>query len=158
MKKSFTLIELLIVVSIIVIFSGLLLASYNNFTERKRLEAQGEKIIDILELAKKKSVSRDLSPNLNCLEFEGYSVSFVSSSYDLIFHCGADEINVKNYDLDKNVTISAAEEVQFDPDLGVTGESSSLSIVLENSIIGRCVSITIYLSGVVEKGIIYDCP
>jgi len=160
MKKAFTFIELLIVVTIMIIFSVLLLASYNNFTERKRLEAEGKKIVDVLELAKKKSISRDLSPDSDfiCAEFGGYSVDFFSStSYRLIYHCEAVESTVKYYVLDKNLTVSPVEEIQFNPYLGVTNEAGSIIIILANSLTDKCVNITIYTSGVIEEGSIVDC-
>jgi len=58
-KKSFTLIELLIVVTVIGLFSGLSIAYYNNFTNEKKLEAGADQVYNVLELAKKKTSSGD---------------------------------------------------------------------------------------------------
>ncbi|MEK7495679.1 MAG: prepilin-type N-terminal cleavage/methylation domain-containing protein, partial [Patescibacteria group bacterium] len=59
MKKSsgFTLIEILVVTTITLIFLGVGLVQYNANTERFKLKNEGKKLVDVLELAKKKALS-----------------------------------------------------------------------------------------------------
>lgn len=59
--KGFTLIELLVVVTIILIITSMSLASYNNFTETQKLNAETQKVKNALELAKNKAYSGDAS-------------------------------------------------------------------------------------------------
>lgn len=94
-NKSFTLIEILVVVSIIVLFSGITLAAYNNYTEEKKLEADARKIVDVFELARKKANSADASlcdrpsPNQNEVFHVGnFTVAITSeNTYQLRTEC-----------------------------------------------------------------------
>ena len=54
-KFSFTLIELLIVISIISILSTVGLAYYNKYGEEVKLKNSANQLADVLELAKKKA-------------------------------------------------------------------------------------------------------
>lgn len=88
--KGFTLIEILIIIVIVSILSGLGLASYNNFSEHKKLEEDAENIASVLRLAQSKTIAADESPKTLCTtytEFIGYQVNVYHYYYELIFIC-----------------------------------------------------------------------
>ena len=64
-NKAFTLIELLVVSVIILTFSGTILAQYNQQTQQLKLKNEAKKMIDVMELAKKKAVTSELIPTPN---------------------------------------------------------------------------------------------
>lgn len=89
--KSFTLIELILVVAIILLFSGLLLPQYGVLSEQFRLKTEAGKLKDILELARKKTITRELISSCTS-GFTGYEVYVKSNGYDLS-SCCADTCN-----------------------------------------------------------------
>ena len=130
-KKSFTLIELLIVVSVIILFSGLSIAYYNNFTNEKKLEAGANKVYDTLELAKKKTSSGDLSGE-TCDPFGGYEVKSSADrpSYSLYLCCeGSCDTPIQTYDLNNPVTFNhASRSIQFKILEGIVKDSEVADI------------------------------
>lgn len=92
-EKSYTLIEIIVVIAIIAIISGIGLAYYNQFTEEKKLEAEVEKFVDVLNLARQKAISGQVDsacdlyiPNLSLVPpdppkaFGGYRVRFTDAA------------------------------------------------------------------------------
>lgn len=151
-SSGFTLIELLIVITIIIIFAGVSLAYYNNFIEEKKLETETQKLVDILELAKKKAAAADIG-NYRCNPFFGYRVSITPSSYRLILCCALNcdtNYSIQNYNLEPNITISTGVgPVQFKP--LSAGVISSTTIKLKNLSINKCQQIIINSAGVIES-------
>ncbi len=77
---SFTMIELLIVIIVLGLFSGFSIATYSQFTEEKKLENATKKIVSILELARSKTnaVNSDLC-NSDVL-FREYDVEIINEN------------------------------------------------------------------------------
>lgn len=78
---GFTLIELIIVISVLTLFFGFSLAMYNDFNETKKLEAETKKLVEVLELAKKKIISGDksaLSDDYSSCDLIAYKVIITS--------------------------------------------------------------------------------
>lgn len=151
-KISFTLIELLIVISVIFLISGISLAFYNQFNEQKKLEIETEKLVDVLELAKKKTSSAEIG-NYTCTNFSGYQVNITALSYKLILCCSADcSVNylIQSYNLTNNIIIiDGLGSVQFKPlTAGVVGTNT---IILKNSTINKCQQISISSAGVISS-------
>lgn len=153
MKKSFTLIELLVVISIMIIFIGIGLPQYNTYTEQTKLKNEAKKLVDVLELAKKKSMSADLVGT--CADFTGYRVTTSANAYLLLFGCSSIYTSVQNYNLSTNITITATGIGDFNfPTLmknlkfGVAPNINSVQ--LKNSAINKCVNISISDIGIVE--------
>ncbi|EKE14299.1 MAG: hypothetical protein ACD_12C00582G0001 [uncultured bacterium] len=162
MKKSFTLIELLVVMTITVIFVGVSLAGYNTFTEEVKLKNEAKKLIDVLELAKKKASSGDLG-KLTCNGgFLGYEVYILANNYTLNLRCAAAPISqlIATYNFpNSNIsTLSGTGLFRFKQlTLGLeykTNEaavpSAPPTIQIKNSIISKCVNVTISTIGIVE--------
>jgi len=149
MKKSFTLIELLVVISIVLIFLGVSLVQYNAYTEQTKLKNEEKKLVDVLELAKKKALSADLFDR-NCTNFSGYRVVISSGSYLLSFGCASDYSAVQNYNLTTNITVTTGTgNYNFSP-LMINPSFISNTIRLRNSSISKCVDISISAIGIVE--------
>jgi len=152
MKKSFTLIELLVVISVTLIFLGISLVQYNTYTEQAKLKNQAKKIVDVLELAKKKALNGDLFDK-TCTDFIGYKVTVSSSSYSLLFGCVSIYSAVQNYSLPTNITLTLGIGDFNFPPLMNNPDFISNTIRLKNSSIStanKCIDISISVIGIVE--------
>lgn len=160
MKQSgFALLELLIVLSIIVVFAGLSLAYYRNFDEQKKLEGEAKQLVDVLNLASKKANVSDISPMLNCSSFLGYRVVIATpTSYELQFNCGENYSKVQEYLLKPSMSfVLAGTSVLFKPLSAGTNLIIPATTTLKNTAINKCIEIQINTVGTVqEKSVI--CP
>lgn len=153
-QLSFTLIELIVVVAIVALFSGTSLAFYNQFNETKKLEVETSKLVDVIEFAKKKAVAGDLS-QVACSDFNGYQVNMVADRYHLILCCnGICNNNIHSYLLPSNIGVSAATRgsITFPPLLkGIT--STYISYQLLNSYFSpaKCKQININIAGLITE-------
>src|SRR3990167_3435835 len=68
---GFTLIEIIITVAIIMLFSGLSIPRYNAYTQELKLRKESNRVKAVLDLAKKKAVASELY-NQACTDFNGY--------------------------------------------------------------------------------------
>lgn len=160
-KKGFTLIEILVVSVIILTFSGTILAQYNQQTQQLKLRNEAKKMIDIMELAKKKALTSDLIPTPNvtpptfCSNFTGYQFILNSNSnYDLRYCCNASCSTVLNtYNLDSKIVITdpvaLPNSLVFTPLMKVFNRTFT-SITLKNTVINKCLDITISPIGIIE--------
>lgn len=154
MKKAFTLIELIVVVSISMMFFGLTLARYNNNAGQLKLKNEAKKLVDVFELAKKKALSADLPitpgpiPTF-CPDFTGYQIKILEGSYSLLFGCASVYTPIQNYNLTSNISIiSGTGDYNFPPLMNNPNFSDS-SIVFYNSAIGKYVEVTVSPIGIV---------
>lgn len=171
MKQSFTLIELIIVIGIITLFSGLSLAAYSDFTETKKLEGETKKFVEVLELAKKKILSGDKSSldenYVNC-DLTGYKIDIISNTeYSLkAFVCqnnngtcelsliGCTDLDISRYKTLPEISISALEIVFYPFGLGL---QEAKTVVIKNNNNAKCRQVNIEKSGVINEQII-TCP
>lgn len=168
-NNSFTLIEFIVVIGIIAIFTGTFLAYYNNFTEQSELRTEARKLVDVLELAKKKASSGD-EPAACAGGFNGYKVNFNSnSSYILQSCCGNTCSNVNTYQLSSNITIYSSvpncikfRHLSAGTDTTATGCSAYSPVRVKNSQLGttnNCFNITIDNAGIISLNETYlTCP
>jgi len=153
-KKSFTLIELLIVVTVIGLFSGLSIAYYNNFTNEKKLEAGADQVYNVLELAKKKTSSGDLSgETCNNDVFDGYEVksSADGSSYSLSLCCdGSCNTLIQTYDLKDQIVFDPTPlSIQFNT---LTAPVTAQTFTIKSSSLNKYIDIDINTAGLIEMG------
>ena len=77
MRKGFSLIELLVVITIISILAGFSLAGWGSFRNKQTLEAAGQELASQLEAVKSKAINgekpRTIDPD-DCYALEGYQV------------------------------------------------------------------------------------
>ncbi len=167
LKKAYTLIELLITISIIIIFSGISIAYYNNFTEEKKLENETQKLVDVLDLAKKKAAGAEdssLCPNSggpfgSQYGYTGYRVNIFSNSYSLSRCCTTATSNscaqpqlINTYNnIPSNITFTSSQSnIQFKQLTSVINSSTLITITVRNTNLNKCRQITISPSGVIE--------
>ncbi len=143
-KKSFTLIEVLIVLaltSLIIVFS---LPLFNLFKINRKLDIQQNKIIDTLRLAQNKSqTGLDNSSYGVYFETDGY-VFFKGDSYET-----RDTQYDIEYELPSGFSLSGLEEVVF---YKITGRpSSSGNLVITETSSGRTRTISINSLGLIQR-------
>ncbi|MBI3620192.1 prepilin-type N-terminal cleavage/methylation domain-containing protein [Candidatus Roizmanbacteria bacterium] len=143
LSAAFTLIELIIVVGIISLIVTMSLGYYNPFTERKKIEEGQKRLLDTLELAKKKAVSGDMAGQSCSKSFTGYQVVVDAASYTLYFCCDTSGVlplcvsPVTTYNYPSHVTATAVpalpQNIIFKPVFGDTTLSGTVVIKLTNS-------------------------
>lgn len=106
-KKAFTIIELIIVITISLILVGGAVLTYGRSNEEERLDADAAEIASVLQTALTKSRTGDAGQfSATCANMTGYEVAIDRSSYSLGFCCAGncqDRI-VQNYTYSPNVT------------------------------------------------------
>ena len=157
-EKSFTFIEILVVVTIIVLFSGYSIVTYSNFTQQKILEKEASFLVDVLSLARGKAQVSEI--NTDCSgsgtdEFGGYRVEINASNYNFkqccrdintksISYCGS---NIQSYNFNSSVSkISADPPVDFYP---LAAGANETTIRLKSNSLSKCLDIAITATGVI---------
>ena len=147
--KGFTLIELIVVIGIVSLFTEIFIARYNENTGQLRLRSEAKKLIDVLELAKKKALTGDLFDK-NCSNFTGYRVTITSNSYLLLFGCSSVYSTLQSYNLTTNIAVATGTgNYNFTP-LIINPVFAFDTIRFKNSVINKCVDVTISPIGIIE--------
>ncbi len=156
--RSFTLIELLVVTAIMLVTTGLSIASYNNYTEDRRLEGETKKTIAMLYLAHKKAISGDASQCIDpAASILDYRIAFTANSLIITPTCSQGTTNSINLTLDSNVIFNPVPNtVVFE---SLTGKiPAQIDLLIYNNKISpsRCKKITISPAGVINPAA--SCP
>lgn len=140
---GFTFIELLVVITIIILFTGISLAYYNNFSSQNALKSEANKMIDVFEFAKKNSssaLSNNASPTPTpfCSSgFTGYRIDVAANSYTLSVCCSAScplVPAIQTYNLPTNISVySGTGYIQFKQLTGGVSSNIAWPIKLKNS-------------------------
>lgn len=80
-EKSFTMIELIVVITLILLFTGFSIGYYNQYTEQKKLESGGRRVSTILDLTRAKTISGDSSL---CGTLDATTAKVESYSFDVL--------------------------------------------------------------------------
>ncbi len=171
-KDGFTLIELIVVVLIMAIVTGMTLAVFSNFTEDRKLTKEVEKLRDVLELAKKKATDSEIVGD--CKKFSGYRVSVGSSSYTLNILCSPVPPTlvsnlVQTFTIGQETTgtsnslliqIPGVSDIDFKPLSEGTNitSGSETDFIFKNLIINKCIWLRISSNGVINKDDEVTCP
>lgn len=148
-NSGFTLIEFMVVISVVLLFLGGILPRYNDFANQQKLRTEATKIVDVFELAKKKAISADLFDK-NCTNFTGYRTSLTANNFSLKFCCDSICSTVQDYSLITSITIiSGIGNFDFPP-LMINPIFGSNTIRLKNSTTNKCVDISISPIGIFE--------
>lgn len=163
-KSGFTIIELLVVVSIMLMFLGLTLAQFNSYNDTLKIKNQAQKLVDVIELAKKKAVSSDLYDN-TCTNFSGYQLNLLSSSsYSLNFCCNSDcSTKLQTYSLNTDITnqnisiLPSSGTISFPP-LMANFKNTITTIYVKNTVANKCAKISISTIGIIDLIDSASCP
>lgn len=154
MRNSFTLIELIITTSIILLFAGMALGYYNTFTEDRKINADLTKVQNTLELAKKKANASDVSQCLNQSQtgITGFFFAVTgSTSFQIAPLCLSGTPNAISYTTEQNNTIAVTgtQPIIF---YSITNKATESCIVITNSSLNKSGYIKILKSGITEIG------
>lgn len=136
-NKSFTLIEIIVTISIILLFVSLSIPRYNVYNQQLKLKSSLQKLVDIFELAKKKAITSELADK-SCVQFNGYRLTLNADSYSLKFGCNGIYQDIQTYNFDNNVSIiNGAGDFDFPP-LGIGINIATAYVRLKNTSINEC--------------------
>ena len=149
--KAFSLIEIIVTIDIIILFSVLTIPRYYKYSQQNKLKQQTTELAETLELAKKKAGVSELY-NPACSDFRGYRITIASNSYSLNFGCGGTYEAIQQYDLASNTSVITGTG-NFDfPRAGFGINISQGTIRLKDSYINECLDISITPLGIITVG------
>src|SRR3989338_1933236 len=162
--EAFSLIELIVVVVIITVFAGLTFAYYYNFTQERNLDAEAKKLVDILDLAKRKTASGDSSMcnPAQSSTVDSYMVERTSpTTYRLIANCitGTAQSVTFTIPASSNVTITTAGGDQRVTFLTLTSGADPGCFKLQNSLLNpaKCRYVRVESGGVITENTANSC-
>jgi prepilin-type N-terminal cleavage/methylation domain-containing protein len=85
-ERGFSLVELLIALSIITTVFAIGSASFNRFNRRERLKQSGQTLKSSLRFAQTKAISRE-KPDTGCTSYTGMALSFTADGYSVRPEC-----------------------------------------------------------------------
>lgn len=146
-KKGFTLVEMLIVITILAIVCTILVTSLQSFSRHQALERDTESLISLLEQARK-----DTTDSQNAAQY-GVHFTTTSATYFVgpTYSAGASTNQVMT--LNKMNTMAATltgggADVLFNRIIGDTSQNGT--VVITSSATGKTKTVTIYKTGLVE--------
>ena len=144
---GFTLIEIIITVAIIMLFSGLSIPRYNAYTQELKLRKESNRVKAVLDLAKKKAVASELY-NQACTDFDGYRIVVSAGFFSLNFGCNDSYQTVQDYDLESNISVvTGTGNIDFPP--GGFGINITINTIrLKNSQSNQCLDVSITPLGI----------
>lgn len=155
--KGFTLIEVIIMVVVVSVLSGLGLAYYNSFSEQKKLEEAKDQFVVVLNLARQKAIAADKTPSPTCADFKNYNIYFPAiSSYGLRFYCDTTYLTVQNYSLPSGIQFTSVHStITFSK---LTGYTTATNVIIKNTSLSECYQIDISTMGVINSTKLSVCP
>ncbi len=109
MKRGFTLVELLIVVTIFITVLAMGIASFSRFNRRERLKQAALTLKTNLRLIQTKSISA-MKPSSGCTTYVGIRVTFSTGSYTARAECDPEGLvgSTDTFALPATITFQAA--------------------------------------------------
>lgn len=158
LRSGFTLIEILVALSIIGLIFGGGYASYREFSRRQELFQTAQLVRSDLLLAQQKALSGDKTPCLSSDALHGYLVRLQTSSYDIYADCkgtaGVIDIGeplIKFVNLPSQITNTSGEKIILFKVLGQgTNIATEESIVLRQTATGKTATLKVTNAGKVE--------
>lgn len=146
MKRSaFTIIELLIAMSIMVLLFGIGVAKYVSFNQSQTIKQAAQKLKSDLRVVANKAITGEKN---GCGTLDGYQVSFISGQYSISSACsGGTFIAVNAVNLPTGVSFNPLPSPVLFKVLG-QGVSSATTITLSG--FGRTEIVTVNISGEIQ--------
>ena len=163
MKQGYSLLEVLVAVTIIGILTGSSLVGYNRFQGRQGLKSAGEQLVSDLRLTQQKALSGEKASGWCQGDNEsliGWRLIFTSAAiYDIRGVCSSGAVTVyKSITLLNSVTKSSGDSsVDF---AAINGATSNASFVLNRQIgtFSSQTTVTTTSAGLIELSPITDIP
>jgi len=154
-SKGYTLIEILVVASIIVVLSGTSLAIFSSYRDDKTLGNQVTLLTGVLELAKNKATAGDVSlcGNNPTPYVNGYTVTVDDTNLTLLPGCTTTSPTPINYPIPTNIIVPTFT-LRFD---GQNYQGGTRRFSIKNTTTNKCKFVQIDETGVVTNGDI-ACP
>ena len=149
-NRSFTLIEILIVTSIIIILSGISLVAMSSFKDDRLLNGQAGTFVQALEFARDKAAAGDTSlcSESGSAYVDGYSVVVNPTGIILLPGCNTTPSPVV-YRVEKNIVfLTPTLSVRFDAQ---KYQGDTVDITLKNNISNKCNMVTVNDSGLITN-------
>ncbi len=136
-KNGFTLVELMVVVTIMGIMTSFSLASWTNYREKKVVESVGLELVSQFRLIRFKAINGEKPVNPECLFFSNYQID-VAADCDLVVTANCRDgtgsevsISPETIELDSLAQCGIAS-FKFQSLSGVVDEVESITVTYNN--------------------------
>lgn len=145
-QKGYTLIELIVGITIISIVFTIGYASFREFSRRQALTGITKTIKGDLRLAQQLALTGEKPSTGSCTTLEGYTFTPSSDSYILVANCSNGDITIKTILLKDEIVLTGSS-VQFKVLGQGTDLSSDVTLNLSSSVAGTSADIVIGTGG-----------
>ena len=152
-KKGFSLVELIVVISIMAIFIGISTSVYTSSANDRQIIDDAKMISSLIQDTKQRSISRDLSPNRACVIFQSYNIiNPTARTFAQEFRCNGVDTTVNTYNLKYSSIVrpSTNTRIRFTYPIGNLDPVGGQIIDMRNLKTLMCVRITIPFRGSVS--------
>lgn len=148
--SAFTILEILIVISIVLLTTSVAVVSTRSYSQAQTLDAQTRVVTETLELAKKKAASGDKSACSSTLN--GYEVSITSATtFNLNAACSAGDVLVQSYTIADKTAVTIVDYTSADTLFPPLVQAMTQNcIVLQDSRSESCRRIDISVIGTID--------
>lgn len=164
-SASFTLVELLVVVGFIVLFSSITISYYSQFAEENKLKNSSKKITSLLDFMRVRSTSGDSTMCRDPVHPTGTQVSYFSftvdddKTYSVNPVCLTGTPAPVHYTTETNIVfptvpLTPYPVITFFP---VTGGSSCSYVYIKNTVLNKCRYVKTSDSGLVKEDACTAC-
>lgn len=154
MNNGYSLLELVVVISIVGIMLGVGAMSFSGVNSRRKVEKDIATFVDVLNAARQKTIDRDIGATTNCATFEGYRVRVVApaSQVELYRLCGAVVVPViATYQFSSAEILPATTfDIDFEQPYG-TLKGAEQIVTIKNDRVGECAEIRITTAGIISE-------
>ncbi|MBI2590672.1 MAG: prepilin-type N-terminal cleavage/methylation domain-containing protein [Candidatus Blackburnbacteria bacterium] len=148
-RTGFTLIEILVGLTIMAVLFGVGYASYREFARRQTLNTAFDRIKNGLSLAQQLALVGD-KPS-GCQRLNGYKVDFTSGSFTVSADCTNEDYEIRRVSLPGGITFSGASSILYKVLAQGTDIPSNLDVVFTQSATGKTLNAEITTQGVLKK-------
>lgn len=146
---SFTLIEILVGMTIAGLLFGVGYASYREFARRQVLNTAFDRVKSGLSLAQQSALSGE-KPG-GCARLIGYKVDLSSSSFTVSANCTNSDYQVRQVSLPEGITFSGASSILYKVLAQGTDLASDANVVFTQTVTGKTINAVITTQGVLKK-------
>ena len=122
-KKGFTLIEIILVISLVFIISAATIPSYSKFINGRKLQSDQNKLIENIRYARELAESGKNNSNFGVYFQESRYVLYQGEGYG-----NRDPSQDQIFDLSKNIELSNLNEVNFETGTSMPSTTGTLKI------------------------------